>query len=51
MPFESFAQLRKFKQLVKEGKIKPPVAMEWFHETDFSKLPERKHAKKTRQTN
>ena len=48
MPFVSFAQARKFKELVKEGKMKKSVAMEWWHATDFSKLPNRKNGKKTR---
>lgn len=48
MPFKSLAQARKFKELVKQGKMKPAVAMEWWHSTDFSKLPERKkNGKKT----
>ena len=53
MPFKSFAQARKFKELVKEGKMKKDTAMEWWHETDFNKIPERvkKYAKKTRHRN
>ena len=46
MPFVSLAQARKFKELVKQGKIKQSTAMEWWHKTDFSKLPERKNVKR-----
>lgn len=48
MSFKSFAQARKFKQLVKEGKMKASTAMEFWHNTDFKNLPERvkKHGKK-----
>lgn len=49
MPFKSLAQASKFVELVKEGKVKKSVAMEWWRSTDFSKLPKRiKNAKKTR---
>lgn len=47
MPFVSLAQVGKFKQLVKEGKMKKSTFMEWWHTTDFKKLPERKNVKKT----
>lgn len=50
MPFQSLAQARKFKELVKQGKIKASTAMEWWHATDFKNLPEKvkQHGKKAR---
>lgn len=47
MPFQSFAQVKKFKELVREGKMKKATFMEWWHNTDFKNLPERKNGKKT----
>lgn len=41
MPFKSIAQSKKFVELVKQGKMKKSTAMEWWHATDFSKLPNR----------
>lgn len=39
MPFKSIAQLKKFKELVKEGKISSETAMKWWSETNFDNLP------------
>ena len=39
--FKSFAQARKIKELVKEGKFKSSTAMVCWHKTDWDKIPER----------
>lgn len=46
MPFKSKAQARKFVELVKQGKVKKSTAMEFWRNTDFSKIPERIKNKK-----
>ena len=46
MPYKSLAQAKKFMELVKEGKMKKETAMEWWHATDFNKIPERVKPKK-----
>ena len=43
MPFASFAQLRKFASLVKEGKMSENIFKEWLGKTDTSNLPEHKN--------
>jgi hypothetical protein len=43
--FQSFAQLRKFGSLVKQGKMKESTFKEWLSHTDTSSLPERKNVK------
>jgi hypothetical protein len=51
MPFKSKAQLRKFGQLLKEGKISSATFKEWLSATqNVKKLPERvkKYGKKKR---
>jgi len=54
MPFKSKAQLRKFGQLLKEGKISTSTFKKWIEETkNIKNLPERakkykKYAKKKR---
>lgn len=45
-PFRSFAQLRKFASLVKQGKIKESTFKEWLKETNTSHLKERVNKKK-----
>ncbi len=46
MPFKSKSQLRKFGELVKQGKMKPKVFKEWLSATPSVKnLPERLHPK------
>ena len=47
MPFKSQAQVRKFAELMKQGKISPQTFAEWHRSTpDMSKLPERITPKK-----
>lgn len=41
MPFKSFAQLRKFGSLVKQGKMSEKTFKEWLSKTDTAHLPER----------
>lgn len=41
MPFKSEAQRNKFKQLVKDGKMKQETLDQWEKETPSGKLPER----------
>ena len=41
MPFKSEAQRRKFKQLLKEGKISQETYDEWEKETGKKKLPDK----------
>lgn len=50
MAFRSIAQMEKFKQLVKEGKLSPQIYAEWEKGTIVSNLPARidpKHSPKT----
>ena len=47
MPFKSQAQVRKFAELMKQGKISPETFAEWHRATpDMHKLPERVKARK-----
>lgn len=47
MPFKSRAQIRKFEQLVKEGKITYTKLVNWIEETpNIDKLPEKIRKKK-----
>jgi hypothetical protein len=46
MPLKSWAQLRKFGQLVKQGKISRQTFKEWLDKTDKGSLPERVKKKK-----
>ena len=42
MPFKSQAQVRKFEEMVKEGKMTKETMAQWIRETpDMKKLPER----------
>lgn len=42
MPFKSFAQVRKFASLVKQGKMSKETFKKWLHHTPhMSSLPER----------
>ena len=50
MPFKSKAHARKFRELVRDGKISEETYQAWADETDWNKLPERKHKKKKRRT-
>jgi hypothetical protein len=46
MPFKSKAQIKKFQELEKEGKIKKGVSKAWKNETkNIKSLPERVHPK------
>lgn len=47
MPFKSLAQLRKFAQLKKEGKIKQKTIDEWVGATDMKSLPKKAPPKPT----
>lgn len=46
MPFKSKAQMRKFGQLLSEGKISKKTFDEFSHATDTKRLPERASKKK-----
>lgn len=46
MPFSSVAQLHKFFQLEKEGKLPKGTAREWLSKTDTASLPKRKRKSK-----
>ena len=49
MPFKSKAQMRKFAELVKQGKMKPETFANWNKETpSVAKLPERIRPKKVK---
>lgn len=48
MPFKSKDQVRKFEELLSQGKISQATFDEWNKDTDHSKLPERIHQKKTK---
>ena len=50
MPFQSFAQLRKFASLVKQGKISEKTFKEWLSKTNTSNLPEHKDEHTTNKT-
>jgi len=41
MPLKSRAQVRKWAELTRQGKISPTKFKEAVHATDFSKIPER----------
>ena len=44
MPFRSKAQVRKFGELVKQGKMTEAEFQRWLHETpNIKRLPERLH--------
>jgi len=42
MHYKSIAQLHKFFELEKEGKLPKGTAMKWVRETDIKKLPQHK---------
>ena len=47
MPFKSWAQVRKFGSLVKQGKMSKETFKKWLKETpSVNSLPERKNDKK-----
>jgi hypothetical protein len=46
MPFKSEAQRRKFRQLVKEGKLSQATYDKWEAETPKGKLPDHANKKK-----
>lgn len=45
MPFQSKAQVKKMRQLEREGKVAKGTVAKWAAETPAGKLPERKHEK------
>lgn len=47
MPYESKAQQRKFHAMEARGEIDPKTVAEFDQATNFNKIPERKHPKKT----
>lgn len=46
MPFKSKAQLAKFAEMVKQGKLSKATFDEWNKDTNHAKLPERLGKKK-----
>ncbi|MBL7716595.1 MAG: hypothetical protein JNL01_14115 [Bdellovibrionales bacterium] len=46
MPFRSDAQVEKFRQLLKDGKISQETFDEWMRATPKGRLPKRIHPKK-----
>jgi hypothetical protein len=46
LPFKSRAQLKKFAEMVKQGKLSQATFDEWNKDTQHHKLPERIHKKK-----
>ncbi len=49
MPYQSLAQMRKFHELLKQGKISPKVVAEFDQASKGLKLPERVRKKPIRQ--